>query len=186
MTFVNQGGAARSRSVVAPAWLLAFFKLVTAASIFSMAVLIFTDVILRYFFDSPIRGSYEINGLLLGLMTMSAFPLVTEQRAHITVDLIDSFLHGAVRFVMQLLILVFQLVMIGFISWRIYAIGLREWQNGWVTVDLQISRAPLLLAMALFGAVTTAIVLVMIAQFIRGRLPVIPVGGQDSSSDDIL
>lgn len=177
--------AARNRSVVSPAWLLKCFAGITAVSIFAIAVLIFSDVILRYFFNSPLRGIYEINGLLLGLLTMSALPLVTEERRHITVDLIDSFLHGSVRYVMQLIILIFQMIMIGFISWRIYTIGMREWNSGWVTVDLQISRAPLLLFMAFLGALTTAIVLVMVVQFLRRRLPVIPIGGMNTGAEDL-
>lgn len=186
MSVGHQGDVASNRSVVAPMWLLKCFEWITAAAIGSMATVIFVDVILRYFFNSPLRGGYEISGMLLGLLTMSALPLVTEERGHITVDLIDSFLHGAVRFAMQLIILIFQMVMIGFISWRIYAIGLREWQNGWVTVDLQISRAPLLLGMAFLGAITTVITVVMVVQFIRRRLPVIPIGGQSTGSDDVL
>lgn len=185
MSMTQQDGAAGNRSVVAPKWLLRCFEGITAISIFTMALLILFDVVLRYVFNSPLRGVYEINGLLLGLLTMSALPLVTEQRSHITVDLIDGLLHGAVRYVTQLIILVFQMVMIGFISWRIYAIGLREWDNGWVTVDLQISRAPLLLFMAFLGALTTTIVLVMIVQFLRRRLPVIPIGGMNTGSDDL-
>lgn len=178
--------AAGTRSVVAPMWLLKCFEWITATAIGAMAALIFVDVILRYFFNSPLRGSYEMSGMLLGLLTLSALPLVTEERGHITVDLIDSFLHGSVRFFMQLLIIVFQMVMIGFISWRIFAIGMREWESGWVTVDLQISRAPLLLGMAFLGALTTAITIAMVVQFLRGRLPVIPIGGHQNDSGKVL
>lgn len=127
----SQKDAAGNRSVVAPAWLLTALKGVAAASICALMGLIFTDVVMRYFFNNPFRGVYEISGLLLGMLTMSALPLVTERREHVTVDLIDGFLHGAARFVMQLLVLVFQMVMIGFIAWRIYAMALREWNNGW-------------------------------------------------------
>lgn len=149
-------------------------------------LMIFSDVVMRYFFNSPLRGVYEISGLLLGMLTMSALPLVTEQREHVTVDLIDGYLHGAVRFVMQLLVLVFQMVMIGFIAWRIYALALREWQSGWVTVDLQISRAPVLFAIAFFAALTAALVGIMIIQFMRRRLPVVPIGGFNHDADNLF
>ncbi|MCR9235215.1 MAG: TRAP transporter small permease [Alphaproteobacteria bacterium] len=174
------------RGVVAPDWMLNIFKVTTATSIFAIAILTFTDVVMRYFLSAPLRGVYEMDGLILGLMTMSALPLVTESRAHITVDVLDHFYHGGLRFSMQLLSLVFQAVMIGFITWRLYAIALREWNNGWVTIDLQISRAPLLFILAALGAASTLIVIVMIVQMWRGRLPVIPHGGLNDGSEDML
>lgn len=180
------GNAVNTHGIVCPGWMLNVFKVTTATSIFSIAILTFTDVILRYFFSAPLRGVYEIDGLVLGLMTMSALPLVTAQRAHITVDALDHLFDGKSRFVMQTLSLVFQGVMIGFISWRLYAIALREWNNGWLTIDLQISRAPLLFVLAALGAATTIIVLVMIVQMLRGRLPVIPRGGLADGTDDVL
>lgn len=182
----TQGDAvAGNRNGVAPVWLIRLLESISAVSIFAIALLVFTDVIMRYFFNSPIRGANEINGLLLGFMTMSALPLVTEERNHITIDLIDGALRGAVRYTIQFFILVFQFIMLGFISWRIYAIAEREWRDGFITVDLEISRAPLLFAMAFFGALTTAIVVVMIIQYLRGRLPVIPIGGFNTGSDDL-
>lgn len=186
MSATNDHDAARTRSVVSPAWLLSVLKAITAISIFAIAFLTFSDVIMRYFFNSPLRGIYEIDGLLLGLLTMSALPLVTEQRAHITVEVFDNYIRGNARFVMQLIILIFQGVMIGFITWRLYAIALREWNNGWVTIDLQISRAPLLFTLAALGLLTTVFVIIMIVQFCRRRLPVIPVGGVSQSTDDVL
>lgn len=173
------------RNGVAPVWLIRFLEGLTAVSIFAIALLIFTDVIMRYFFNSPIRGALEVVGMFMALLTMSALPLVTEERRHITIDLIDGLLHGAVRYTIQLVILIFQMVMIGFISWRIYATAMREWDNGWVTVDLEISRAPLLFGMAFFGALTTVIVAWMIVQFLRRRLSVIPLGGLNTGSDDL-
>lgn len=185
MTEMNQEIAAATRSVVAPGWLLTGLRLIAASSICLMMIAIFLDVVMRYFFNNPLRGVYEITGLLLGIVAMSALPLVTEERSHITVDLIDGLLHGAMRFVMQLLILIFQFVMIGFLSWRIYLMALREWHNGWVTVDLQISRAPILFSLALFSGLAAAILVVMIIQFLRGRLAVVPVGGSHSNTDSL-
>lgn len=186
MAETAQKDAAGNRSVVAPTWLLTGLKAIAAASICTLMVMIFTDVVMRYFFNHPLRGVYELSGLLLGIVTMSALPLVTEQREHVTVDLIDGFLHGAARFVMQLLVLIFQMVMIGFIAWRIFAMALREWHSGWVTVDLQISRAPVLFVIAFFAALTAVLVGVMIVQFLRRRLPVIPIGGMHHDADNLM
>lgn len=185
MSEVQKDDILAHRVSVVPTWLVRGLEGITALSIFAIMLLIFIDVIMRYFFNHPIRGALEVVGMFMALLTMSALPLVTEERNHITIDLIDGLLHGAIRYTIQFVILIFQMIMIGFISWRIYMIADREWHNGWVTVDLEISRAPLLFGMAFFGALTTAIVMWMIIQFARGRLPVMPIGGLNTGSDEL-
>ncbi len=70
-------------------WLFFALKLIAAVMIFAMAALTFLDVIGRYVFAAPIQGTFEIVGLLLGVVTFSALPLVTHSRSHITVDLFE-------------------------------------------------------------------------------------------------
>ena len=52
-----------------------------------MAAWTFIDVIGRYFFDTPIPGSFEVVGLILGIAMIGAFPLVSFGERHITVGL---------------------------------------------------------------------------------------------------
>ena len=57
----------------------------SAIFLFLMMALTFSDVVGRYFFNSPISGATEIISFLLGLTIFSAFPLITRNRSHIRV-----------------------------------------------------------------------------------------------------
>ena len=95
-------------------WVFKALKVVAAVMIFSMAGLTFLDVLGRYVFSAPIQGTFEIVGLLLGVVTFAALPLVTHSRTHITVDLFDSFIRGKFRWVQQFLTLIGSACVIAF------------------------------------------------------------------------
>ena len=49
------------------------------------------DVVMRYIFNSPIRGSFEIAEILVALLMFSGFPLVSLNNQHVSIDLLDHF-----------------------------------------------------------------------------------------------
>lgn len=55
-----------------------------------IVVLTFADVLGRYVFSSPVRGSLEMIEFAMALVIFTALPLVTRQREHVTVSLIDG------------------------------------------------------------------------------------------------
>ncbi len=147
-------------------------KIVAAIMIFAMAALTFADVIGRYVFSAPIQGTFEIVGLLLGVVTFAALPLVTHSRTHITVDLFDSFIRGKFRFVQQFATLVGSACVIAFIAERLIAAGIDEAEANFVTEDLGLSRAPLLYSLSGLSMITVIILLIMMWQMATGRLEI--------------
>lgn len=168
-------------------WLFFALKLVAAVMIFAMAVLTFLDVVGRYVFAAPIQGTFEIVGLLLGVVTFAALPLVTHARAHITVDLFDSFIRGKFRWVQQLSVLIGSAIVIAFFTERLFSAGIDEASANYVTEDLGLSRAPLLYCLSVLSGITTIILVVMIWQMATGKLAVKQPGqlrtGNDSSDN---
>jgi TRAP-type C4-dicarboxylate transport system permease small subunit len=73
---------------VAQLWLAA------AALIFMVCVTV-ADVILRYFFNSPISGSYELVESMLVVFVFHGMSTGFLRRTNITIDLIDSFAPAA-------------------------------------------------------------------------------------------
>lgn len=127
-----------------------------------MAAWTFIDVIGRYFFDTPIPGSFEVVGLILGIAMIGAFPLVSFGERHITVGLFDGFIKGPARLYRNFIVRLGTVGMAAFMAERLYAAAIDEWANDFVTENLGISRSPLLIAMAVICAVT-AIGMVIIA-----------------------
>jgi TRAP-type transport system small permease protein len=155
-------------------WVFAALKIVAAIMIFAMAALTFADVIGRYVFSAPIQGTFELVGLLLGVVTFSALPLVTYSRTHITVDLFDSFIRGKYRFIQQFSILVGSACVIAYIAERLIAAGIDEAEANFVTEDLGLSRAPLLYGLSGLSMITVVLLIVMMWQMATGRLEVKP------------
>lgn len=135
-----------------------------------MAGLTFVDVVGRYVFSYPIPGTFESVGLLMGIVTFTALPLVTRARNHITVDLFDSFIKGKVRKVQQFMILVGSAAVMGLFSERLIATAIDEYQNDYVTEYFGITRAPLIIALALLCMITCGILLIMIRMYLNGTL----------------
>lgn len=68
-----------------------------SAILFSMMTLTFVDVVLRYVFNRPLRGGFELTELMLLVLIFAGLPLVTHAGEHVTMDLIDRFLGPRLR-----------------------------------------------------------------------------------------
>lgn len=144
-----------------PIWIFMPLKLVAAAAIFGMSVLTFVDVLGRYLFNSPIRGSFEIVGFLLGVVAFAGLPMVSVNQTHITVDLFDNYIRGRFRRVLGYVVLLGTALMMAFIGQRLLMAGLDESANNFVTENLGISRAPLIYVMSGLSFLTSVLLLRM-------------------------
>ena len=68
-----------------------------SAILFCMMTLTFVDVVLRYVFNRPLRGGFEVTELMLLVLIFAGLPLVTHAGEHVTMDLIDRWLGARAR-----------------------------------------------------------------------------------------
>ena len=164
--------------------------LVVAAMLFAMAALTFVDVVGRDAFNAPIPGTFETVGLLLGIVAFAAFPLVTLSERHITVDLFDHFIRGRFRRVRDVVVLLGTAAMAGFMAERMWAAALDEWQNDFVTEYFGVTRAPLLIVIAILCAGTSVAMLIRTGRFLRGGTArheiATPVAGQEIAPGRVM
>lgn len=118
-------------------------KSLSAIFIFLMMFVTFSDVIGRYFFNSPISGATEIISFLLGLTIFSAFPLVTRDRNHITVGLFERFFYGKVRYFQRLLVLFITMGIVVFVAFLMFDQALTMYFDGALTEYLDLPEAPI-------------------------------------------
>ncbi len=142
-------------------------ELGVATLLFAMAALTFIDVVGRDAFNAPIPGTFETVGLLLGVVAFAAFPFVTLGERHITVDLFDHFIRGRFRRVRDMIVKLGTAAMAGFMAERLWAAAADEWEHDFVTEYFGISRAPLLVLLAILCAGTAVAVLVKSARRTR-------------------
>jgi TRAP-type C4-dicarboxylate transport system permease small subunit len=58
----------------------------------AMVLLTFTDVIGRRLFNTPVFGANDITEHLMAIIVFSGLPLLTLQRGHLSIDLLDTWL----------------------------------------------------------------------------------------------
>ena len=168
-----------------PGRLIRSLDLVVAVILFGMAALTFVDVVGRDAFNAPIPGTFETVGLLLGVVAFAAFPFVTLSDRHITVDLFDHFIRGGFRRARDVVVMLAIAAMAGFMAERLWAAAVDEWQNDYVTEYFGISRAPLLVLLALLCAGTAIATLIRTGRALRrdGRRDEAPMPNRDSDRD---
>jgi TRAP-type transport system small permease protein len=139
----------------------------SAIFLFLMMAFTFSDVIGRYFFNSPITGATEIISFLLGLTVFSAFPLVTLNRSHITVGLLEQFFHGRIRYLQRLLVLLVTIAVVVFVAWLMFDQALGMYEDGTLTEYLDLPEAPIVFVFATLTALAAIIFLSVIWGYLR-------------------
>jgi len=172
----------RTNAVFA-SWPYTALKIILAISLFGMAAITFVDVVGRYVFSAPIPGTFEIVGLLMGVVTFTALPLITRTQGHITVDLFDNLIRGRARRVQQFSILAGSALVMAFFAERLWSTAIDEYRSNFVTNYFGISRAPLLIVLSALSAATCAILLIMLWQYVTGRAETRPPGGGPAGID---
>ena len=111
-----------------------------AALMFLIMASMAADVVGRYFFNAPIKGSYEIIGLAMGAVIFLGLPLCTARGEHICVDLFDRlFAAPLARRVQAVLVNGLGAATFFFISWRLAIEAMNYARNNETTM---ITRIP--------------------------------------------
>lgn len=121
-------------------------------------VLTFIDVFMRYVFARPVTGATEIIRFCMALSVFAGFPILTRDRGHITVSLIDNLLKPHALRIKQALCDFISLLALVLLAWRLWDQAQLYIHSQAATIVLDLPMAPL--TFALFGfAVLTAILL---------------------------
>jgi TRAP-type C4-dicarboxylate transport system permease small subunit len=137
--------------------------------LFCMMTLTFIDVILRYLFNAPLKGSFEITELMLVGLIFAALPLVSRREEHVVMDFLDRYIPlGIYRALRALEHVLSAAVMTG--------LGCLMWSKastlaayGDTTAILRIGLAPYVYAIAVLIFITALIHLALM--FSRRRDP---------------
>ena len=75
------------------------------------------DVVMRYFFDAPILGSFEITEYSLVVIVFFALPWAAMKRINVRVDLVVGRFSPKRRAALDAVTCVFSLIVTGFFTW---------------------------------------------------------------------
>jgi TRAP-type C4-dicarboxylate transport system permease small subunit len=132
-------------------------RVATGILLIFMMSLTVVDVVLRYGFNSSLRGGFEITELTVAALMFAGAPLVSLREQHVTIDLFDRAFSPAVRRVLDCFAqFVCTAVFIGIagLLWRKAA---RMTMTSDVTSALNIPVLPVVIVLIVF-AIATAMV----------------------------
>lgn len=139
--------------------------------LFAMMGFVFADVVGRYFFLSPLPAAYEVVSLMMPVLIFCALPLTVLRQGHVTVDLLDSMIPGAVARVQQVAVNLFSAVALGLMAWRLAVRGRDQSLYNEVTDELFLELWPFSAGMAMLATLAALACLVNAWRAAAGRLP---------------
>jgi TRAP-type C4-dicarboxylate transport system permease small subunit len=134
-------------------WLRRGLGGISAVVLFFMMGLTLVDVLGRYLFSWPIPGGFEMTEVALATLIFAGLPLVTARDEHVTVDLFDRLIPGAVRHVRDALISLIAGGVVAAIGYHVWQKALESKAYGDITATIHIPLWPLVFFMSvmLFG-----------------------------------
>ena len=129
-----------------------FFKVVDKLSeiladcsgiiIFVMMLFMTLDVVLRYVFNSPVRGDYELIELAMVVLVFFAIPHTQTVKGHVAVDIITNFMPRKIRDILEIVSYLIASVLMFFVCRANYLQIFKVQGNGQTTGTLHIACYP--------------------------------------------
>lgn len=133
---------------------------VAGCLLFGMMTLTFVDVVMRYFFNRPINGSFEVTETMMAVLIFAGLPLVSRHREHVAIDTFDHHLPHTVRRVIARLIEAVSAAALAGMAWLLVLKANRFVEQNDVTQTLQYPIAPFVYLMAALTLATALVHLV--------------------------
>ncbi|MDD3657083.1 MAG: TRAP transporter small permease [Atribacterota bacterium] len=126
--------------------IISFLHYISYIAITILVMLTIVDILGRFLFNSPIRGKYELSGLLLVVIVFFTFGYSEYKQDNVKIDFLyeryPSFLKKIVDLVSQLI----YLVIVATMAWRVIIYGKYMMSTNAVTGSLRIPYWPIILA----------------------------------------
>ncbi len=125
-----------------------------------MVLLITADVVMRYFFNSPIRGSFELIQVMLSMIVFLGLALVQTQKGHVSVTLLTGGLSSARSAVLESATYLLCLIIFVLISWCSFEQAENLYSTGTSTDSLAIPYFPFMWVVVI-GSVLLCLIFLM-------------------------
>ena len=141
-----------------------FLLLIGQFSLVVMVLLTVTDVFLRYVFNRPILGSYELTEFMMAILVFSSIGYTMAVKRHVVVDLVVTKLSQRARDILECFTSLIAFILFSIVTWRNVLQAGTAWERNDVTAELFIPISPFILFVAIGIGVLS---LVLFVQFIQ-------------------
>lgn len=107
------------------------------------------DVFMRYMFNAPILGAYEITQYLIAILIFSFLGYAQAQKIHVTVDILYNIFSTGVRRGINLLNMTVSLILMILISWKGWEKAAEAMETGDKLMNLPVPDYPFIFFMTI-------------------------------------
>lgn len=130
----------------------------------ALMLLTFADVCLRYVFNHPIEGSYELTEYMMAFVVGFGIAYCAVLRGHISIEIVVSRLPQRTQVIIEAVTSIITAILFCLITWQYVLQVIDSYHSGRVSVILYIPIYPFI-AVVLLGS--AALALVLITQFVE-------------------
>jgi TRAP-type C4-dicarboxylate transport system permease small subunit len=128
--------------------LSSFFNLFAAASLTAIIVLTCIDVSMRYFFNRPLAGTYDLVSLMGAVIAAFAMPYTMMMKGHVAVDLLVRKLSNKKKRAVETVTHITGILLFLIMVWQSFSLASDMKTVGEVTPTMQLPFYPIVYAMS--------------------------------------
>ena len=136
------------------------FNILASASLFAMILLTCLDVSMRYFFNRPIAGTYDVVSLMGAIIAAFAMPYTMLEKGHVAVEILIMRLSRRKQLIVETGTHTVAIVLSLVLVWQCIALAIDMRAAGEVTPTLLIPFYPIVYCMAVCFFVLSFAILV--------------------------
>ncbi len=140
--------------------------IVGSVAVLSLMSLATVNVILRFFFNAPYRGAYEIVGFSGAIVIAFALGYTQKRKDHIVVDILTEKFPKRVNRILDGINYFVTTIFFAIVSWQVFVWGLKISKSGEVSETIKIVFHPFIYSVSLgFGVFSLTLVLDFVKNF---------------------
>jgi TRAP-type C4-dicarboxylate transport system permease small subunit len=146
------------------------FNILASASLFAMILLTCLDVSMRYFFNRPIAGTYDVVSLMGAIIASFAMPYTMLEKGHVAVEILIERLSRSKQLIIETATHTVAIALSLVLVWQCIGLALDMKAAGEVTPTLLIPFYPIVYCMAVcFFVLSFAILVNLLNIWLKGE-----------------
>jgi len=127
------------------------------------------NVCLRFFFNAPYRGAYELVGFSGAIVIAFALGYTQKRKDHIVVDILTEKFSKPVVKVLDIISYLVMMIFFAVVSWQVLVWGMKIAKSGEVSETLKIIFHPVIFGVAIGFAVFSLTLLIDFLKTVQGK-----------------
>ena len=115
-----------------------------SVAVLSLMALATANVVLRFFFNAPYRGAYEVVGFLGAIVFAFALGYTQKRKGHIVVDILTDRFSKRVNRVLDGISYFVTTLFFAVVSWQIFVWGMKIARSGEVSETIKVIFHPII------------------------------------------